>query len=334
MGGWLTLVLERLGATVHGLALPPSTNPNLFELAQIQSLCHHRLGDIRNLQTVKENLNEFDGDILLHLAAQPLVRQSYLDPIETYSTNLMGTVHVLEAVRKNPHIRTILVVTSDKCYENIERDYAYKETDPMGGYDPYSCSKGATELIVNSYRRSFFGEDSGRTLISVRAGNIIGGGDWAHERLVPDLIQALKDQRPLVLRNPQATRPWQHVLEPISAYLKLLEAANERPQDLNGPYNIGPRTSDCWSVRRISHRAMEIWGTTIAIETPSQEQVHEAHFLKLNCHKIEQEIHWRPRWHIDKCLQSTIEWYKAVQVDGHDAREICRRQIDEFFSLS
>jgi len=310
-GAWLALWLAELGATVHGLALDAPTEPSMYRVARVRErLASERIGDIRDAALVRSWMAEVRPDAVFHLAAQSLVRRSYREPLETFATNVMGTVHVLDAVAATPGVRAVVNVTSDKCYENRERPEPYAEHDPMGGRDPYSASKGCAELVAAAYRRSFL-EERGVRLASARAGNVIGGGDWAEDRLVPDLLRAFDDGRPAVLRSPDATRPWQHVLEPLSGYLllgtRLLEPGGAACAE---GWNFGPEPADVQPVRWIADRLCELipgarWSVSDA------PQPHEAHWLSLDSGKANRELGWRPKWRLGEGLARTVDWHRA-----------------------
>ena len=284
-GSWLSLWLQSMGADVMGYALAPPTTPALFDEAAVGEGMQSQIGDIRDLQAITQSMVSFGPDILIHMAAQPLVRLSYKQPVETYATNVMGTVHVLEAARQCPGLRAIVNVTTDKCYENREWEWGYREDEPMGGHDPYSNSKGCMELVTSAYRNSFFGKDQPVALASARAGNVIGGGDWAEDRLIPDILTAFEKQQPVVIRNPQATRPWQHVLEPLSGYLVLAESLWERGQDVAQGWNFGPKDEDARPVDWILDHMVNTWGEGASWALDQNPQPHEARYLKLDVSK-------------------------------------------------
>lgn len=309
-GSWLALWLQQLGAKVHGFALAPSTSPALFDIAGVARGMHSTLGDIRDLAAVQAAMAAAQPDIVLHLAAQALVPHSYAEPVETFATNAMGTVHVLEACRRQPGLEAVVVISSDKCYENREQLWGYRENDPMGGHDPYSASKGCTELIVSAYRRAFLAE-AGVPLASARAGNVIGGGDWTASRLVPDVLRAFAAGEAVVLRNPTAIRPWQHVLEPLSGYLLLAQRLVEQGQAYADGWNFGPDDSDARTVAWVVERLASGWGPDARWTTASTPQVHEAHTLKLDCSKARVQLGWHPRWRADEAVAHSLAWYQA-----------------------
>ena len=333
-GSWLALWLQRLGAEVSGFALAPETDPALFDLARVGQGMASTLGDVRDPAALAGAMAQARPEVVLHLAAQALVRRSYQDPVATYATNVMGTVHLLEAVRHTPEVRAVVVVTTDKCYENKEWLWGYREDEALGGHDPYSSSKGAAELVTSAYRRSFFAPDpQGRppaAIASARAGNVIGGGDWAAERLVPDFLRAMDAGRELVLRNPGAVRPWQHVLEPLSGYLELAEALHRQGPAFAEAWNFGPWEADARPVRWIAERLTALWGPDAGyrVEAPAQA-AHEAGLLKLDISKARARLGWRPRWGLDRALEAIMEWHQAYRA-GADPRETTWRQIAAF----
>ena len=293
-GAWLSAWLAGMGASVTGVALPPETSPNLFDLLGLARDVDSLLRDVRDLEAMQGVFRSAQPEVVFHLAAQALVRRSYADPVQTYATNLMGTVHVLEAARATPSVRAVVNVTSDKCYENRETQHAYRETDAMGGHDPYSSSKGAAELITSAYRRSFFATD-GKLLASARAGNVIGGGDWSEDRLIPDCVRAFSAGRDLVLRDPLAVRPWQHVLEPLAGYLLLAERLAAGEAAAADAWNFGPDDADSASVGRVVNEIVRLWGGSARWRQDDIAQPHEAHLLRLDVSKARQQLGWRPR---------------------------------------
>ncbi len=327
-GGWLSLWLQNAGADLYGLALEPPTGPNLFSAARIDDGMHSTFGDIRDFDVVKHAVEYCKPEIIIHMAAQPLVRYSYQHPIETYETNVMGTVHVLEAAKQVGSTRVIINVTSDKCYENNEWVWGYRENEPMGGFDPYSSSKGCAELVTSAYRRSFLA-DAGVGLASVRAGNVIGGGDWAEDRLIPDILRAFEESRPLIIRNPNAVRPWQHVLEPLSGYLQLAERMWEDPARYAGAWNFGPGDEGAYTVQWVVGHLASAWSGTMTWELEHNAQPHEAGYLKLDCSKARALLHWQPRWDIEVALRLIIEWHKAF-LSGYDMRAVTLNQIKQY----
>ncbi len=329
-GGWLSLWLQSLGAEVAGLALAPPTEPSLFDVARVGAGMTSTIGDIRSLDTVELTIRTFRPEIVIHMAAQPLVRHSYNEPVETYATNVMGTVHLLDAVRRNDSVRCVVNVTTDKCYENDERDWGYRENEPMGGHDPYSNSKGCSELVTSSYRRSFF-DKSNVALASARAGNVIGGGDWASDRLVPDILRAFERKVPITVRNPNSTRPWQHVLEPLSGYLVLAERLWRDGAAVAEGWNFGPRDQDVRPVRWIVDYMAQSWGDGASWRLDAGANPHEAHFLKLDTSKATSRLGWRPRWTLDKALDYVTQWQRAWH-EKRDMQQVCLEQIQEYMN--
>lgn len=329
-GSWLALWLQSMGANVRGIALEPSTEPSLFEVARVGAAMDHRIADIRDFPSIRSLFNEFQPEIVFHLAAQPLVRPSYQQPVETYATNVMGTVHVLEAAREAGSVRAIVNVTTDKCYENREWPWGYRENEPLGGHDPYSSSKACAELVSSAYRRSYL-EAGGIALATARAGNVIGGGDWAAERLVPDILGALENDEPVRIRNPHAIRPWQHVLEPLFGYLLLAERLHARGQADAEAWNFGPREEDARPVQWVVEHLCAAWGDAAAWELQSGEHPHEAGVLTLDIAKARQRLQWAPRWTLDIALTRTTEWHRAW-LDGQDMRAVCLHQISAYLA--
>ena len=324
-GSWICLWLSSLGAVVKGYSLCPSTTPSLFEEARIDRLIASEIGDIRNLSTIKKSMLDFNPDILIHMAAQSLVRYSYRAPIETFEINVLGTANVLEAARSCTNLKSIINITTDKCYENRESDIGYKEDDPMGGYDPYSSSKGCAELVTGAYRRSFF-QQQGIGLASVRAGNVIGGGDWAEDRLIPDILTSFNANTPVVVRNPNSTRPWQHVLEPLSGYLILAQKLYNSPDLYSEGWNFGPNDSDVQPVSWILDNMIEKWGSG-QWQLDQGAHPHEAGYLKLDISKARQRLNWRPIWSLDKALTFIIEWH-IQYLNGVNMQDVSLRQIE------
>jgi CDP-glucose 4,6-dehydratase len=331
-GSWLSLWLQSFGAEVVGYSLAPPTTPNLYELARIEQGMKSVQGDVRDFGHLRNVLGDVQPQIVIHMAAQSLVRQSYQDPIETYETNVMGTVNVLEAVRQVGTTSAVVVVTSDKCYENREWVWGYRENDPMGGYDPYSSSKGCAELVTAAFRRSFFNSTKGTggpAIASVRAGNVVGGGDWASDRLVPDIMQALLAGRPAVIRNPGATRPWQHVLDPLAGYIRLMENLFTDGSKYAESWNFGPRVEDAKPVSWVVQRLVELWGGETGWQVDDDEHPHEAHYLKLDSSKAAAQLGWQPQWNIDQGLRAVVDWYKCYQ-SGQELRDLMVRQIQAY----
>jgi CDP-glucose 4,6-dehydratase len=329
-GSWLSLWLQSMGAELRGVALPPPSFPALFDIARVGASMDHQLADIRDFDKVQALFSDFKPEIVIHMAAQPLVRLSYQQPVETYATNVMGTVHVLEAARHAGSVRAIVNITTDKCYENREWVWGYRESEPMGGHDPYSSSKGCAELVSSAYRKSFL-QEAGIAMATARAGNVIGGGDWAQDRLVPDILAALQRQEPVQIRNPHATRPWQHVLEPLSGYLLLAERLYETGQADAEGWNFGPRDEDAQPVQWIVERLCAAWGSDASWHLQPGEHPHEAHFLKLDISKARQRLHWAPRWSLDNALSHIIDWHQAW-LAGNDMHAICLNQISQYQS--
>jgi len=324
-GGWLSLWLCSMGAKVTGYSLPPNTRPNLFEVAKVATgleLSH--FADIRNLEKLQRAMADARPDIVIHMAAQPLVRYSYSNPVETYATNVMGTVHVLESIRNTPSVRAAVIVTTDKCYENNEWPWGYRENEPMGGHDPYSNSKGCAELVTSAYRESFFSEHNNSArqvaIASARAGNVIGGGDWSMDRLIPDAIRAFESNETLMIRNPLATRPWQHVLEPLSGYLILAQALFNKGAEFASAWNFGPQDEDTRTVEDVIDLLIQNWPNKATWKQDQSEQPHEAHLLKLDCSKVHQLLKWRAKWNLEKAIQNITQWQGAFQrqLDMHD----------------
>ena len=332
-GSWLVVALQELGATITGFALPPEHERGHFRLARLERIVRHRDGDLRDAGAVDEAMRAAEPEIVFHLAAQALVRASYEDPKRTFDTNVAGSVNVLEAVRRTPSVRSLVYVTSDKCYRNKEWIWGYRENDELGGDDPYSASKAAAELVFASYARSFFQERPGFGAASVRAGNVIGGGDWSAHRIVPDCIRALLAEEPIVLRNPEATRPWQHVLEPVFAYLLLGARLLERPKELSGAWNFGPRAEATRTVKELADEVVRDWGSgEVVVERPPNAP-HEAGLLQLNCDKARQQLGWEATWGFTEAVGATVEWYRRTS-DGAAALDVSRHQIRRYLGVS
>jgi CDP-glucose 4,6-dehydratase len=337
-GSWICLWLYSMGARVTGYALEPPTNPSLFELANVSELLSiHWIEDVRDGRKLTAAMQKAEPDIVIHMAAQPLVRDSYKIPVETYSTNVMGTVNLLEAVRQSPSVRAVVNVTTDKCYENREWVWGYRENEPMGGFDPYSSSKGCAELVTAAYRNSFFNYSAlnpsnlqhHAAVATARAGNVIGGGDWATDRLIPDIIRALMAGEPVRIRNPHAIRPWQHVLEPLSGYLMLAQKLYESESEFAEGWNFGPVDDDAKHVEWIVRRICEQWVKGARYQIDAGDHPHEAHYLKLDCSKARMRLGWQPRWDLGKALTSIIDWVRVYSADG-DLRECCLEQINDY----
>lgn len=330
-GSWLALLLHALGARVVGYSLPAPTCPSLFEAAGVARRLDHHEGDVRDAEQLADHLRAARPEIVVHMAAQSLVRRSYRQPVETFDINVMGTVHLLDAVRRAPSARVVLIVTSDKCYANPEGlNHGFRESDPMGGSDPYSGSKGCAELVTQAFRHAFFSAAPGGVAVaSVRAGNVIGGGDWAEDRLIPDIYRAFSQGRRVMLRHPDAIRPWQHVLEPLSGYLRLAEKLWEDPVAHIGGWNFGPAVEDALTVREVVEQFAAIWGESVGWESQPGEHPHEAQTLRLDCAKASQLLNWHPRWKVAQGLRATATWYRAFS-DGADPSELTLGQIEAF----
>jgi CDP-glucose 4,6-dehydratase len=330
-GSWLCLWLQSLGAEVTGYALAPPTDPSLFETARVAAGMRSIIGDVRDGDGLAKATQTARPEVVIHMAAQPLVRYSYDQPVETYATNVMGVVNLLEAVRKCPGVRAVVNVTTDKCYENREWDWGYRENEAMGGYDPYSSSKGCAELVTAAYRNSFFNParraEHGVALASARAGNVIGGGDWALDRLIPDVMRAIESGQRVSIRSPHAIRPWQHVMEPLNGYLTLAEKLYaEDGASFAEAWNFGPADEDARPVQWIVERLTEAWGEGAAWQLDRDPQPHEAHYLKLDCSKAKARLGWQARWSLVQALDRIVEWHKAAQ-QGADARQLTLQQI-------
>jgi CDP-glucose 4,6-dehydratase len=326
-GGWAALVLHRLGAKSFGFALPPKTEQDIFAAAKVDGAIKDTHADIRDFSSLQRALAASAAEIVVHMAAQSLVRRSYAEPVETYATNVMGTVHLLEAVRATPHVRAVVIVTSDKCYDNVGAARGYCETDPLGGHDPYSSSKGCAEIVTNAYRHSFFQADASAAVASARAGNVIGGGDWARDRLIPDAMRAFMSGEPVRIRNPHAVRPWQHVLEPIFGYLVLAQRLVETGHAFAEAWNFGPSADDHVPVSAVAQAAARLWSDGASFVVDDGLHPHEASHLALDCAKAASRLGWKPLFKLDQALQLTVEWYRALR-DGKDVQTLSFRQID------
>jgi CDP-glucose 4,6-dehydratase len=329
-GSWLSLWLNKLGAEVTGYALKPPTNPSLYEITKLSSTMNSIIGDIRDTEALQQAISYSKPEIVFHMAAQPLVRESYHAPVETYATNVMGTVNLLEAVRQCPSVKAVVNVTTDKVYENQEWHWGYRENEPLGGLDPYSSSKACSELVTQAYRHSFF--TYGVALASARAGNVIGGGDWAADRLIPDCVNALLGEEPVRIRNPVSIRPWQHVLEPLSGYLRLAEKLYTQGKPFAESWNFGPEEQDAKPVQWIVEALCAKWGHDKGFTVDEGEHPHEAKFLKLDCAKAKHELNWQPCWSLDTALDKIVEWSKVYQAQG-DIRTICLEQITAYEAI-
>ncbi|MDG6773625.1 CDP-glucose 4,6-dehydratase [Thiomicrorhabdus sp. ZW0627] len=326
-GSWLSLWLSSMGAKVKGYSLAPPTTPSLFEEARVAEKIESEIGDIRDFEKLSASMVGFDPDILIHMAAQPLVRLSYKEPLETYDTNVMGTAKVLEAAKSCSSLKAIVSVTTDKCYENKEWVWGYREDEPMGGYDPYSSSKGCAELVTAAYRRSFM-QEKGVALASARAGNVIGGGDWADDRLIPDILRAFEKGEPVIVRNPMSTRPWQHVLEPLSGYLVLAQALYENPEEYAEGWNFGPYEEDAKPVDWILDQMVSLWSDA-SWELDKNSHPHEAGYLKLDISKAKFRLNWQPTWRLKQTLEKIVKWHQSW-LNEEDMQVICLDEINEY----
>lgn len=324
-GGWLTLWLNSLGASICGIALKPDTEPNLFTLARVSEGIEHHIEDIRNAEALAGIIRKFAPEIVFHMAAQPLVRASYREPLENFDINIMGTANVLEALRGCPAARAIVVITTDKVYENLEIRKPYKETDPLGGHDPYSASKAAAEIVTQSYRKSFFAE-AGVGLATARAGNVIGGGDWSEDRLIPDAVKSWSAGKTLEIRAPHSVRPWQHVLDPLAGYITLAEKLYGDVKIFADGWNFGPEKAGAVTVREVIDLARASYGSGDVHYHATNDGPHEAGFLMLDIEKSRRELGFIPRWDLNTAIAKTIEWHK----NPGDKRELCLAQITEF----
>jgi CDP-glucose 4,6-dehydratase len=328
-GSWLSLWLLDMGAILKGYSLDVKTKPALFTESNLAEEMESEIGDIRNLEQLTESMVSFSPDILIHMAAQPLVRLSYKKPVDTYTTNVIGTVNVLEAARKCPNLKAIVSVTTDKCYENKEWEWGYRENEPMGGHDPYSSSKGCAELVTSAYKRSFFSSKDSASLASARAGNVIGGGDWAEDRLIPDILRAFEKSEPVLVRNPISTRPWQHVLEPLSGYLVLAQELFLNGDDFAEGWNFGPKDEDCKPVSWILDLMVRNWGHNASWILDKNNNSHEARFLKLDCSKASSRLKWNSKWSLDETLKLIVDWHKIYLQNG-DVKAQCLKEINKY----
>jgi len=332
-GSWLALWLQNMQAEVIGYALPPPTTPSLFEIADVGLGMTSIIGDIRDLDKLQSVFATHQPEIVLHMAAQPLVRYSYQNPVETYSTNVMGTVNLLEAVRNTTGMKAVVNITTDKCYENREWAWGYRENEPMGGHDPYSNSKGCSELVTAAYRNSYFHPDNyqqhGVAIATARAGNVIGGGDWAEDRLIPDIMRAISNGQSVNIRNPHAIRPWQHVLEPLSGYLLLAEKLYTDGAIYAEAWNFGPNDEDAKPVQWIVERLTNVWGEGASWLLDEGNHPHEANYLKLECSKAKTRLNWHPKWHLDEALAKIVAWQKQYQQDV-DMKAVTLAQISAY----
>lgn len=329
-GSWLCRVLSMVGADVTGYSLVPPTNPNLFQIADIEKDICSIIGDVRNLEELDKVFTKVQPEVVFHLAAQPIVRESYKNPVYTYETNVMGTVNLMECIRLHPCVKSVLNVTTDKVYKNNEWEWGYREDEPLDGHDPYSNSKSCSELVTHSYKNSFFDSNSVR-VSTARAGNVIGGGDFASDRIIPDCIRATLRKEPIIVRNPNSIRPYQHVLEPIYAYLMIVQRQYEDVK-YEGYYNVGPNDSNCVSTGALVDMFCKKWGEGQTWEDKYQGGPYEANFLKLDCSKLKSIFQWKPYWNLETAIEKTVEWTKTYINDG-DVAECMNRQIREFFKL-
>jgi CDP-glucose 4,6-dehydratase len=329
-GGWLALWLHKLGAQITGIALPASTSPSLYDTAKVKSVVEETVGDIRNADFLMDKTRSAEPEIIFHLAAQPLVRASYDDPLATFETNVMGTLNVLEAARRTPSVKAIVNVTSDKCYENHEWHWPYRETDQLGGRDPYSASKACAEIITSAYRKSFF-DRQGVFVATARAGNVIGGGDWASGRLIPDILRACQSREKLQIRAPSSTRPWQHVFDSLAGYLSLAELLYSDGSRFDGAWNFGPALGKSYSVQDITEKLIDTLGVAVEWEVVSPEYTEESINLKLDISKAQAELKWQPTWGMTEALEKLVAWHESW-VSGADMQKFSFKQIDEFMS--
>lgn len=326
-GSWMSVILVNAGAKVVGYSSCSKTETRLFDLCGIKDQITHIKGDVRDLEHLLEVCREYQPDIVIHMAAQPIVRDSYKDPVGTYNTNVMGTVNICEAIRQTPSVKSFLNVTTDKVYENKEWEWGYRENEPLDGFDPYSNSKSCSELVTHSYKSSFFND--GRVAVSTaRAGNVIGGGDFAHDRIIPDCVRAAIKGEDIIVRNPYSTRPYQHVLEPVYAYL-MIAAMQYQDNRYASWYNVGPDDQDCFQTGALVDLFVKYWGKEIKWVDKYDGGPHEANFLKLDCSKLKSIFGWKPHWNLEKAIEKTVEWSKAWTA-GQDVREVMNRQIEEF----
>ncbi len=332
-GSWASLLLSSLGAHVSGYALAPESERDIFIAASVADYVEHQIGDVRDLNALIDAVKKAQPTIVLHMAAQALVRKSYLSPVETYSTNVLGTVHLLEAVRQVDSVRSVVVVTSDKCYDNNEWAWGYREIDRLGGRDPYSSSKGCAELVTAAYRDSFFGEPVNARIATARAGNVIGGGDWSSDRLIPDAVRAIASQEILRIRFPSAVRPWQHVLDPLLGYLRLAEMLATGSSAYEGGWNFGPEATSEVSVEAVLGKFSDAWGHDLRLEKDGFPQPHEAKYLKLDCSKAQSMLGWESILDFDTAISLTIDWYRAY-LDCQDMRQVTLEQINQVLKLT
>lgn len=328
-GSWLSIWLSSMGSEIKGYSLEPNTDPSLYYECNINDVVDSQIGDIRNIDLLKKSMTGFDPDILIHMAAQPLVRRSYDYPLETYTTNVIGTANVLESARYCSNLRAIISVTTDKVYDNKEWAWGYRENEPLGGYDPYSSSKACAELVTSAYRSSYFLKWNTHNVASARAGNVVGGGDWSKDRLIPDFIRSVELKEPMIVRNPLATRPWQHVLEPLSGYILLAQKLFQYGERYADSWNFGPNDEDCKSVEWILDELVRKWKGDASWELDKNQQPHEAKYLKLDCSKVKSELGWEPKWDIKTTIGKIYLWYQALGA-GEDMQSHMLREISSY----
>ena len=329
-GSWLSFLLRELGADVLGYALPPVQEQNHFDMLKLSTLIQHIEGDVRDENKLASTMEAFQPDFVFHLAAQALVHTSYTEPKVTFETNVMGSVNLLEAVRKCDSVRSLVYITSDKCYKNKEWIWGYRENDVLGGHDPYSASKASAEMVFSAYKLSFFHERPELGAASTRAGNVIGGGDWSENRIIPDCIRACESDTPIFIRSPNATRPWQHVLEPLSGYLMLAARLYDEPKEFSGSWNFGPPSSQVRTVLEVATHLVDRLEKGSISSDQNAKKYHEAQLLQLNCDKAHQRLGWYPKWDVEHTLNMTADWYKEISL-GKDARNVTREQLQEYF---
>ena len=330
-GSWLSYWLHTLGAEVHGFAQPPLHEKDHFTLLKLDTLIQHTDGDVRDQDALQTVVNTVEPEFIFHLAAQSLVRRSYQEPRYTFETNILGAVNLFEAIRESSSLRALVCITSDKCYKNHNWEWGYRETDELGGRDPYSASKASVELVFHAYQESFFSQSAELGVATARAGNVIGGGDWSDDRLVPDCIRSLQDGKPLEIRNPKSTRPWQHVLEPLSGYLSLASQLYEHPQNYASSFNFGPRELAASTVKDVAEKMLEYWGEGELRNVSEQDAPHEESLLQLDCSRAGIELGWQAKWNFEKTMKETVRWYKEVH-QGRPASEITKEQIETYVS--
>lgn len=331
-GSWLSLWLANMGANVLGISLEPKQKNDHYNILNLENIIQHKTLNICDYNSLEKEILAFEPEIIFHLAAQPLVKYSYDNSKETFDTNILGSVHILEIIKQCNSIKALIYVTSDKCYKNKEWIWGYRENDELGGKDPYSASKAAAEIVFNSYFESFFKNSERLGVASVRAGNVIGGGDWSLDRIVPDCIRALNSKKPISIRNPNSTRPWQHVLEPLYGYLLLAVKLLSNPKEFSGSWNFGPNNDNVKTVKELSQKVIEYWGEGSIVETDNSINYHEANLLKLNCDKSYQFLKWMPTYNFDETIKLTIEWYKSFF--ENNAAETTTKQINNFMRIN